>query len=71
LSQKLESKGKLYFASDVKDYADQVLQLLLCCKNLQASGSEVLDSKYFSTKYHAKALEQKSETVTFLQFQKL
>ncbi len=71
LSQKLARECKLYFASDVKDYAEEVLRLLLCCKNLQASGSGALDSEYFSTKYHSKALEKNSATVTFLQFQKL
>jgi release factor glutamine methyltransferase len=71
LSQKLASKGQLYFASDVKDYADQVLQLLLRCKELRTSDSKALDENNCYTKYHSKALEKNLETVTFLQFQKL
>jgi tRNA (guanine-N(7)-)-methyltransferase len=71
LSQKLTSQGVLYFASDVKDYADQVLQLLLFCKNLVISDSKALDNEHFFTKYHSKALEKNSEAITFLQFQKL
>jgi tRNA (guanine-N(7)-)-methyltransferase len=71
LSQKLASKGQLYFASDVKDYADQVLQLLLKCKDLRESDSKALDGNNCYTKYHSKALEKNSEAVKFLQFQKL
>ncbi len=71
LSKKLTSKGTFCFASDVEDYADQVLQLLLCCKTFRASETKALDEEYFDTKYHSKALATNSSTITFLQFQKL
>jgi len=69
LVDKMAIGGVLHFASDVKDYADCVAELLTSCPNLKKVAEKQPDA-LSQTKYHQKALALESD-VTLLQFQKI
>ena len=70
LINKLKDSGKLYFASDVKDYVDDSEELLsIYMKNI-SNKNYLPHLEYVKTKYHHKA-EKNNKQCYHLQFEKI